>query len=123
MEEARGMLAQLPDLERLLSKLVEVSFTLCLHITSSFICYVQSFLLRSLHFRVHTQGNLVRSKTHPDSRAIFYEDQIYSKKKIMDFIATLEGFKSAFKICGLFEGDFALVLYAVLKPCSKRMGL
>lgn len=66
------MLAELPDLERLLSK-------------------------------IHTQGNSVRSKTHPDSRAIFYEDQIYSKKKIMDFIATLNGFKKAYKIGSLFE--------------------
>ncbi|XP_034233656.1 DNA mismatch repair protein Msh6-like [Thrips palmi] len=72
MEDARGLLAQLPDLERLLSK-------------------------------IHAQGNAVRSKTHPDSRAIFYEDEIYSKKKIMDFIGTLEGFKKAHKIADLFE--------------------
>ncbi|KAJ1520643.1 hypothetical protein ONE63_003750 [Megalurothrips usitatus] len=74
MDEARGLLGQLPDLERFLSK-------------------------------IHAQGNVIRSKTHPDSRAIFYEDQIYSKKKIMDFIGTLEGFKKALKVGKLFEAE------------------
>nr|CAD7567692.1 unnamed protein product [Timema californicum] len=72
VQEARAALSQLPDLERLLS-------------------------------RIHAQGNELRSKTHPDSRAIFYEDKIYSKKKIIDFTNTLNGFKSALKVALLFK--------------------
>ncbi|CAG2053472.1 unnamed protein product [Timema podura] len=46
---------------------------------------------------------LLSSKTHPDSRAIFYEDKIYSKKKIIDFTNTLNGFKCALKVALLFK--------------------
>nr|CAD7440349.1 unnamed protein product [Timema bartmani] len=53
--------------------------------------------------RIHAQGNELRSKTHPDSRAIFYEDKIYSKKKIIDFTNTLNGFKCALKVALLFK--------------------
>nr|CAD7589194.1 unnamed protein product [Timema genevievae] len=72
VQEARAALSQLPDLERLLS-------------------------------RIHAQGNELWSKTHPDSRAIFYEDKIYSKKKIIDFTNTLNGFKCALKVALLFK--------------------
>lgn len=40
--------------------------------------------------KIHAFGNYVRSRTHPDSRAIFYEENIYSKRKIIDFLTTLE---------------------------------
>ncbi|KAK6631688.1 hypothetical protein RUM43_013752 [Polyplax serrata] len=43
--------------------------------------------------KIHTQGNAVRSKTHPDSRAIFFEDKVYSKRKIQDFLSALSGFE------------------------------
>lgn len=56
--------------------------------------------------RIHAQGNAFRSKTHPDSRAILFEDRIYSKKKILEFISTLAGFKSAEKIASLFQGSY-----------------
>ena len=61
--------------------------------------------------RIHAQGNASRSKTHPDSRAIFFEDRIYSKKKILEFISTLTGFKSAEKIASLFQGLYKRVSY------------
>lgn len=32
---------------------------------------------------------------HPDSRAVLFEESVYSKKKIIDFLATLNGFKTA----------------------------
>jgi DNA mismatch repair protein MSH6 len=54
--------------------------------------------------RIHAQGNAFRNKTHPDSRAIFFEDRIYSKRKIFEFISALAGFKSAEKIASLFQG-------------------
>uniref|UniRef100_A0A2Z5U638 Putative DNA mismatch repair protein Msh6 n=1 Tax=Reticulitermes speratus TaxID=60591 RepID=A0A2Z5U638_9NEOP len=87
VSEARGLLTQLPDLERLLSK-------------------------------IHAQGNASRSKTHPDSRAIFFEDRIYSKKKILEFISTLTGFKSAEKIASLFQGELATMSSKLLVQCT-----
>jgi DNA mismatch repair protein MSH6 len=60
-------------------------------------------------YRVHTEGNALRSKTHPDSRAIFFEDHIYSKRRILEFISTLAGFKSAEKIASLFQGLYGTV--------------
>jgi len=54
--------------------------------------------------RIHTQGNAVHNKTHPDSRAIFYEERTYSKKKIQDFTATLKGFEVALKVATMLQG-------------------
>ncbi|XP_069702294.1 DNA mismatch repair protein Msh6 isoform X2 [Periplaneta americana] len=87
VSEARGLLSQLPDLERLLSK-------------------------------IHAQGNALRSKTHPDSRAIFFEDHTYSKKKIMEFLSTLTGFKSAEKIVSLFQDERDSLSSKLLIQCT-----
>ncbi|XP_021924020.1 DNA mismatch repair protein Msh6 isoform X2 [Zootermopsis nevadensis] len=89
ISEARDMLSQLPDLERLLSK-------------------------------IHTQGNALRSKSHPDSRAIFFEDRIYSKRKILDFISTLAGFKSAEKIVSLFQDEHVTLSSKLLVQCTSN---
>ena len=48
-------------------------------------------------------GSSVRDKEHPDSRAIFYEEFTYSKRKICDFIAILEGFQAAIAIVEAFS--------------------
>ncbi|PNF27299.1 DNA mismatch repair protein Msh6 [Cryptotermes secundus] len=89
MAEAQEMLSQLPDLERLLSK-------------------------------VHTEGNALRSQTHPDSRAIFFEDHIYSKRRILEFISTLAGFKSAEKIASLIQGELATSSSKLLVQCTSN---
>ncbi|CAG0893054.1 unnamed protein product [Darwinula stevensoni] len=72
IETVIGLLRQLPDLQRLLS-------------------------------RIHTQGHGKRSQDHPDSRAILFEAQIYSKRKITDFISALNGFKVAAEIQDLMH--------------------
>ncbi|XP_072027536.1 DNA mismatch repair protein Msh6-like [Amphiura filiformis] len=54
--------------------------------------------LERLLSKIHTLGSARRSKDHPDSRAIFFEDTTYSKRKIVDFITALDGFKSAMLI-------------------------
>lgn len=41
---------------------------------------------------------------HPDGRAIFYEANTYSKRKINDLLSTLRGFERAQEIATLFEG-------------------
>ncbi|XP_003699487.2 DNA mismatch repair protein Msh6 [Megachile rotundata] len=84
VQSARSMLATLPDLERLLSK-------------------------------IHAQGNAARLNNHPDGRAIMFEGQTYSKRKILDFTTTLNGFEEALKIVALFE-DFNT---ALITRCTK----
>ncbi len=42
---------------------------------------------------------------HPDRRAVFYDHIIYSKAKIADFIAVLEGFERATTIVSLFHPE------------------
>jgi DNA mismatch repair protein MSH6 len=72
--------------------------------------------------RIHAQGNAFRSKNHPDSRAILFEDRIYSKKKILEFISTLAGFKCAEKIASLFQGLYRSVSYLSVL-CSKLLSV
>lgn len=59
--------------------------------------------MRYLHSRIHSQG-LKRSKNHPDSRAIFFEDEKYNKRKVEDFLAALNGFKATMQIMKTFKG-------------------
>ncbi|XP_059154951.1 DNA mismatch repair protein Msh6-like [Physella acuta] len=59
--------------------------------------------LERLLSRIHSIGSAGKSKSHPDSRAILYEEVTYSKKKIDDFLTTIEGFKSAVKIMEKFK--------------------
>ncbi|KAJ2954741.1 hypothetical protein O0L34_g3044 [Tuta absoluta] len=59
--------------------------------------------LERLLAKVHSLGNLLKSKTHPDSRAIFYEEKTYSKRKVLDFVSVLNGFTATLKLTQLFE--------------------
>ncbi|XP_051013516.1 DNA mismatch repair protein Msh6 isoform X3 [Acomys russatus] len=65
--------------------------------------------LERLLSKIHNVGSPLKSQNHPDSRAIMYEETTYSKKKIIDFLSALEGFKVMCKIIELMEdvaGDF-----------------
>ncbi|XP_048728354.2 DNA mismatch repair protein Msh6-like isoform X2 [Ostrea edulis] len=53
--------------------------------------------------KFHSLGSAARSKKHPDSRAIFFDEAKYSKKKIEDFLSTIEGFKVAQKVAKKFQ--------------------
>ncbi|XP_076349800.1 LOW QUALITY PROTEIN: DNA mismatch repair protein Msh6-like [Tachypleus tridentatus] len=59
--------------------------------------------LERLISKIHTQGSAHRSKSHPDSRAIFYEAETYSKRKITDFLSALHGFQVALEIPDVFR--------------------
>ncbi|XP_042189105.1 DNA mismatch repair protein Msh6, partial [Callorhinchus milii] len=64
--------------------------------------------LERLLSRIHGIGT-PPSKDHPDSRAVLYEETTYSKRKIADFLWTLDGFKVFQKILGVLGpavGDF-----------------
>ena len=49
--------------------------------------------LERLLSKVHAAGDKVKSEKHPDSRAVFFEAERYSKRKIWDMLTLLEGFK------------------------------
>ncbi|CAM4539461.1 unnamed protein product [Lepidochelys olivacea] len=59
--------------------------------------------LERLLSKIHSIGSPLKSETHPDNRAIFYEETRYSKKKITDFLSTLEGFKVMLETIGIME--------------------
>ncbi|CAH2095409.1 unnamed protein product [Euphydryas editha] len=59
--------------------------------------------LERLLAKIHALGNLKKSQSHPDSRAIFYEEKTYSKRKVLDFISVLNGFTAVLKLTDLFS--------------------
>uniref|UniRef100_A0A2K5CTB0 DNA mismatch repair protein n=1 Tax=Aotus nancymaae TaxID=37293 RepID=A0A2K5CTB0_AOTNA len=59
--------------------------------------------LERLLSKIHNVGSPLKSQNHPDSKAIMYEETTYSKKKIIDFLSALEGFKVMCKIIGIME--------------------
>ncbi|XP_064652331.1 DNA mismatch repair protein Msh6-like [Lineus longissimus] len=59
--------------------------------------------LERLLSKIHTLGSATRSKEHPDGRAVFFEDLKYSKRKIEDFLDTLNGFKLSLQAMKLFK--------------------
>lgn len=60
--------------------------------------------------RIHIFGNKFCAEMHPDSRAIFYEANTYSKRKINDLLSTLRGFEKGQEIASLFEGTIVFYL-------------
>ncbi|BFZ11157.1 hypothetical protein BsWGS_14196 [Bradybaena similaris] len=59
--------------------------------------------LERLLSRIHSLGSGGKNKNHPDNRAILFEEVKYSKRKIEDFLTTIEGFKLAVQIAGKFQ--------------------
>lgn len=59
--------------------------------------------LERLLQKIHIFGSKYRSTVHPDSRASFFEWDRYSKRKIGDFLSTLEGLKLAQRFHEFFE--------------------
>nr|XP_006131820.2 DNA mismatch repair protein Msh6 [Pelodiscus sinensis] len=59
--------------------------------------------LKRLLNKIHSIGSPLKSDTHRDNRAIFYEETRYSKKKITDFLSALEGFKIMLETIEIME--------------------
>lgn len=59
--------------------------------------------LERLLNQIHTFGNAQRSKSHPDGRAIFFEQKNYNKNKIREFLAALNGFDALTKLPTIFK--------------------
>ncbi|XP_041469199.1 DNA mismatch repair protein Msh6-like [Lytechinus variegatus] len=73
--------------------------------------------LERLLSKIHTLGSSKRNSDHPDSRAIFFEDAVYSKRKISDFITALDGFESGLKVVKLFKKAVPDFKSSLLKAC------
>ncbi|XP_030829946.1 DNA mismatch repair protein Msh6 [Strongylocentrotus purpuratus] len=73
--------------------------------------------LERLLSKIHTLGSSKRNSDHPDSRAIFFEDAVYSKRKISDFLTALDGFESGLKIVKLFKKSVPDFKSSLLKAC------
>ncbi|XP_053954107.1 probable DNA mismatch repair protein Msh6 [Anastrepha ludens] len=54
--------------------------------------------------QIHLFGNKRISEGHPDGRAILFEEKLYNKKKIQNFIGILKGFTALMEIPTLLEG-------------------
>ncbi|NWT52970.1 MSH6 protein, partial [Erythrocercus mccallii] len=79
--------------------------------------------LERLLSKIHSIGSPLKSQNHPDSRAIFYEELKYSKKKITDFLSALEGFKLMNEIVEFMEeiaSDFKSRVLKQLVTCKAR---
>ncbi|NWY04889.1 MSH6 protein, partial [Nothoprocta ornata] len=76
--------------------------------------------LERLLSKIHSIGSPLKSQNHPDSRAIFYEEVKYSKKKIADFLSALEGFKVMNEIVDTMEETARDFKSKVLKQLVTR---
>ncbi|XP_042718176.1 DNA mismatch repair protein Msh6 isoform X2 [Lagopus leucura] len=79
--------------------------------------------LERLLSKIHSIGSPLKSQNHPDSRAIFYEEIKYSKKKIADFLSALEGFKVMNEIVDAMEevaSDFKSQVLKQLVTCKAK---
>jgi len=61
--------------------------------------------LERLLSKIHAAGDLVKSQNHPDSRAVFFENDKYSKRKILDLLSCLDGFKKSGSVLEHFSGE------------------
>ncbi|KAF5900360.1 DNA mismatch repair protein Msh6, partial [Clarias magur] len=59
--------------------------------------------LERLLSKIHSMGTPLKGQDHPDSRAVFYEEIVYSKRKIADFLSALEGFRAMQEIVTMME--------------------
>ena len=58
---------------------------------------------------IHVQGNgrLRAGGSHPDSRAIMFEEGKYSRRRIMDLLSAISGFRNALKTISSLAGERA----------------
>ena len=61
--------------------------------------------LERLLSKIHSAGDAIKSKNHPDSRAVFFENHIYSKRKILDLLSCLDGLKKCNSMLKLFSEE------------------
>ncbi|XP_054273047.1 DNA mismatch repair protein Msh6-like [Macrosteles quadrilineatus] len=74
--------------------------------------------LERLLARIYAQSSRGLSPSHPDSRAIFFEERTYSKKKIEEFISVLNGFNAVQDIALKFQESGVGEESEMLAQCS-----
>ncbi|XP_059215090.1 DNA mismatch repair protein Msh6 isoform X2 [Centropristis striata] len=83
--------------------------------------------LERLLSKIHSIGTPLKSQDHPDSRAVLYEEVTYSKRKIVDFLSALEGFKTMQEIITVLapvSGEFqSTLLHQVVSLKGEKDGL
>uniref|UniRef100_A0A3Q3ILE9 DNA mismatch repair protein n=1 Tax=Monopterus albus TaxID=43700 RepID=A0A3Q3ILE9_MONAL len=83
--------------------------------------------LERLLSKIHSIGTPLKGQDHPDSRAVLYEEVTYSKRKIVDFLSALEGFKTMQEIISVLapvSGEFqSTLLCQVVSLKSEKQGL
>ncbi|XP_035775610.1 probable DNA mismatch repair protein Msh6 [Anopheles albimanus] len=88
LQDVRALLGQLPDMERLVTQ-------------------------------IHAFGNARCSgQNHPAGRAILYEELTYGKKKLGNFIATLNGFRTLIALPDMFANVKSTLLVRLTQPAS-----
>ncbi|XP_050687957.1 DNA mismatch repair protein Msh6-like isoform X2 [Eriocheir sinensis] len=66
--------------------------------------------------KVHTHG-LHRQSSHPEVRAIYYEETKYNKKKVEGFLSALTGFSTCIEIVKMFKGVRGSLSSSLLRGC------
>ncbi|XP_066936562.1 DNA mismatch repair protein Msh6-like [Clytia hemisphaerica] len=51
--------------------------------------------------RIHAMGSLRRSQDHPEGRAVYFNIDVFNKKKIADLLSAIEGFQKVLNIIEL----------------------
>uniref|UniRef100_A0A7E4VVG1 DNA mismatch repair protein n=1 Tax=Panagrellus redivivus TaxID=6233 RepID=A0A7E4VVG1_PANRE len=73
--------------------------------------------LERLVQKIHSNGLRYRATEHPDSRATFFFAETFTKRKIRDFIAALDGFKRITELATEVNDKYKIVLSALLREC------
>ncbi|KAG0722711.1 DNA mismatch repair protein Msh6 [Chionoecetes opilio] len=126
MAEVVVMLKTLPDLERMLANAAEntarpgedagkVSAGVLLVLFSVLEGYLVSVSVFEGYLSAHPGLN--RQASHPDTRAIYFEEVKHNKKKVEGFLAALKGFKTCIDIINLFKGVRSSLTSTLLKGC------
>lgn len=63
--------------------------------------------------QIHAFGNKELFKNHPNGRAILFEELMYGKKKINDFVSTLNGFEACMKITKMLKNCESTLLMQI----------
>ncbi|XP_050523673.1 DNA mismatch repair protein Msh6 [Daktulosphaira vitifoliae] len=61
--------------------------------------------LERLFSRIYSQSCNGVESDHAETRAIYFEEKIYSKRKIIDFISILKGFRTSMKIMKILQSE------------------
>lgn len=66
------------------------------------------FNLYFFFFRIYSQSSYGVESDHAETRAVYFEEKTYSKRKIIDFISILKGFRTSVKIMEKFQSNVIL---------------